>query len=413
MQRPVLLAGAMTVLLSTGLAHAQDPAARGRYLTAAADCAACHTDPDHPDRKFGGGRAIETPFGELIAPNITSDQDTGIGGWSDAQFDAAVRHGVRADGKRLYPGMPFVYYTRMSADDVAAIHAYLRTVTPVRNVVSADHLWFPLSVRAVMYLWDALFFTPGEFTPDASQSAKWNRGAYLVLGPGHCGACHTPKNLFGADSRDRTFYGYAIQGWFSPDLTENADRGLADWTPEDIVDYLRSGHNRLAAASGPMAEEVALSSSQMSGDDLRAIAAYLKTVSGQANRAPPLARTNPDMLAGAAIYTDLCSGCHAANGHGVPALIPDLVGSGSVASRSPLTVLRVLLQGAPTVATGDEPTGPAMPAFGRRLNDAQLAAIATYIRNSWGHSAASVSVGDVKRARAQLQSGSGRSGGQE
>lgn len=403
--RPVVLAaGVLAILPGTcGVAAAQDVVERGRYLAVAADCEACHTDPARPTQRFGGGRVIQTPFGELAAPNITPDRDTGIGNWSDAEFDDAVRHGVRADGKRLYPAMPYVYYTRMSADDVKAIHAYLKSLPPVSNSVKADRLPFPLSIRAVMCVWDALYFTPGEFRPDPSRPAEWNRGAYLVTGPGHCAACHTPKNVLGADRHDMAFDGYAMQGWFSPNLTQSTGQGLADWTGDDIVKYLKSGHNRYAAAAGPMSEEVSFSSSQMSSDDLLAIAQYIKALPGQSQPAQPVARTDPYMVAGAAIYEDLCTGCHAVDGHGVANLIPDLARSGSVASRDPTTLLHVVLEGTPTVATSDEPTAPAMPGFGRRLSDDQIAAVTTYIRNSWGHAVSPISESDVSHERAQLQ----------
>lgn len=403
--RPVLLAASiLAILLGTGsVAAAQDLVERGRYLTVAADCEACHTDPAHPDQRFGGGRVIQTPFGELAAPNITPDPNTGIGDWSDAQFDDAVRRGVRADGKRLYPAMPYVYYTHMTADDVRAIHAYLKTLPSVSNAVKADRLPFPLCIRALMRLWDALYFTPGEFRPDPSRSAAWNRGAYLVTGPGHCAACHTPKNVLGADKHNTAFNGYATQGWFSPSLTPSTREGLADWTVDDIVKYLKSGHNRYAAAAGPMAEEVSFSSSQMSDDDLLAVAQFIKALPGQSQPTQPVARTDPYWVAGAAIYEDLCTACHAGDGRGVANLIPDLARSGSVASRDPTTLLRVVLEGTPTVATSDEPTAPAMPGFGRRLSDDQIAAVTTYIRNSWGHAGSRVGESDVSHERAQLR----------
>jgi len=407
LMRAAFLISAFAITLGARCADAQDLTERGRYLAAAADCEACHTDPAHPDQKFAGGRVLQTPFGELAAPNITPDRDTGIGNWSDAQVDAAVRGGVRADGKRLYPAMPYVYYTRMSADDVHAIRAYLQTIAPVHNAVNTNRLPFPVNIRAVMWIWDALFFTPGDFRPDPSQSAQWNRGAFLAQGPGHCAACHTPKNILGADKRGMAFYGYATQGWFSPDLTENSAQGIAEWSAEDIAGYLKSGHNRYAAASGPMAEEVSYSSSQMTDDDLRAIAEYLKTQPGQSAARAPKSTTDPDMVAGAAIYEDLCTACHATDGHGVPNLIPDIARSGSVASREPTTLLRVVLQGTPTVATSTEPTAPAMPGFGHRLNDVQVAAVTTYIRNSWGHRASAVTESEVRHARTRLQQAAG------
>lgn len=374
---------------------------RGRYLVIAADCAACHTDPDQ-NLPFAGGRAIGTPFGVVVAPNITPDRETGIGAWTDAQFDAALRQGRMPDGKRLYPAMPYVYYTHMSRSDVSAIRAYLNTIEPAHHAVVADQLPFPFNLRAGMRVWDALYFKAGDFQPDPAQSSAWNRGAYLIEGPGHCAACHTPKTWLGGDRKNQTFRGYSLQGWFGPDITDDESRGLADWSLADIVDYLKKGHNRFAAASGPMADEVSDSSSKLNDDDLAAMATYLKAQPGQTATDKPVPVNDPMMVAGAAIYDDLCSACHKGDGTGVSYLIPNLAASTSVASREPTTILRVVLRGAPSVATDDEPTGPAMPGFGRDLNDAEVAAVATYVRNSWGHAASAVSAGDVSSAREAL-----------
>jgi mono/diheme cytochrome c family protein len=389
-------AGMAVTTLAAGADFAQIE--RGRYLTIAADCAACHTDPDQ-NRPFAGGRAIETPFGNVVAANITPDRETGIGSWSDAQFDAAVRQGRMPDGKRLYPAMPFVYFTRMSRSDVSDIRAYLTTIGPVHHTVITDQLPFPFSIRASMRVWDALYFSAGEYQPDPAQSAAWNRGAYLVRGPGHCGACHTPKSALGGDKSSRSFHGYSIQGWFGPDITDDTHRGLANWSLADIVDYLKKGHNRFAAASGPMAEEVADSSSRLSDEDLEAIATYLKGQPAHTRKDKPLAAGDPMMTAGAAIYDDLCSACHKGDGTGVSYLIPNLAASNSVASREPTSIIRVVLRGAPSVATDAEPTGPAMPGFGRDLSDTEVAAVATYVRNSWGHAASAVTEGEVSSAR--------------
>jgi mono/diheme cytochrome c family protein len=355
---------------------------RGRYLVTLADCTACHSDPTRTDSPFGGGHAVPTPFGTLLAPNITPDPQTGIGNWSVQQFDDAVRRGRMPDGRRLYPAMPYPYFARMSGADVRAIYAYLNTVTPVHHAVVSDQLPFPLSIRASMIFWDWLYFRPGEWRPHPGKSAAWNRGSYIVEGPGHCGACHTPKSFLGGDERSHQLQGYSLQGWFAPDLTGDAAHGLADWTADDIVQYLKSGHNRFDAASGPMAEEVKDSSSGMSTSDLAAIATYLKGEESASAHRRPLPANNPVMIAGGAIYRDVCAGCHKIDGSGVPYLIPDLAGSAAVASREPTTVLHVILHGAASVATPEEPTGSQMPSYAWQLDDAQVAAVATYVRNS-------------------------------
>jgi len=372
---------------------------RGRYLVNAADCGSCHTVPGsaHP---FAGGRSIETPFGVLAAPNITPDRETGIGAWTDDEFDAAVRQGRSRDGSRLYPAMPYPYYSRMSRRDVDDMRAYLNTVEPVSNAVDVNRLPFPLNVRAVMTVWDALYFKRGEFQPDNAKSKEWNRGAYLVQGPAHCGACHTPKTLLGGDRVSEALRGYVLQGWTAPDIT-SGQGPLAGWSVDDIATFLQTGHNRFAAASGIMGEVITLSTSKMTDEDARAIAVYLKDVMGTAPTASAPADANVT-TAGAAIYQDLCSACHAADGKGVANLFPDLTQAATVSASDPTTVLRVLLQGAQTVATDREPTGPAMPAFGWQLDDAQVAAVATFIRARFGRQAPPVSEGDVQKMRAAL-----------
>src|SRR5579864_1856380 len=216
---------------------------RGRYLSAAADCGACHTDPELK-QPFAGGRPIETPFGIVAAANITPDRATGIGEWTDQEFDDALRRGLRPDGSRLYPAMPYPYYTKMSAEDVKAIRAFLRTLDPIHHEVKTNRLPFPFDIRASLRIWDALYFKPGEFQPDSTKSAEWNRGAYLVEGPGHCGACHTPKGMLGGDLDQQRFHGYSIQQWFAPDISADPQRGIGKWSKQDIVEYLKGGHNR-------------------------------------------------------------------------------------------------------------------------------------------------------------------------
>jgi mono/diheme cytochrome c family protein len=374
---------------------------KGRYLATAADCVACHTI-QNGGKAFAGGRAIETPFGNITSPNITPDAETGIGSWTDEQFDHAVRNGVRPDGTRLYPAMPFTSYTKMSHADVVAIRAYLNTVEPVRHPVVANTLPFPFNIRTSMRVWDALYFSPGEFKPDPQKPADWNRGAFLAEGPGHCTACHTPKSFLGGDKSGEHLRGSYLQGWFAPDITNDERVGLGQWSSDDIVAYLKTGHNRITAATGPMAEEIEHSTSKLKDEDLAAMAAYLKSLPGSPDSPAPLKADDPVMVAGQAIYRDQCAACHQIDGKGVPRLFPSLAESSGVRSRDATTLIRIVLRGARSVATKQEPTAPGMPSFGRQLNDEQIAAVVSYVRNAWGRPAAAVTPGNVSKMRDAL-----------
>jgi mono/diheme cytochrome c family protein len=374
---------------------------RGRYLSILGDCASCHTVPQK-NQPFAGGRPIETPFGAIVAPNITPDLETGIGAWTDDQFDNAVRHGIGRNGERLYPAMPFNAYTKMSRGDVMAIRAYLNTVTAVYNPVVADTLPFPFNIRTSMRVWDGLYFKDGEYVPDPHKSAEWNRGAFLVDGPAHCGACHTPKTMLGGDKASQYLQGSPLQGWSAPNITNDHRTGLGGWSVEDIAGYLKTGHNRITAATGPMAEAVDLSTSKMTEEDVKAIATYLKSLPGDEKQMTPVASSDADMAAGGAIYRDQCSACHGLDGKGVDRLFPAVASSSMARAGDPSSVIRIVLRGARSVATDKEPTAPGMPSYGAQLTDGQVAAVLTYIRNSWGSGAPAVSAADVARLRIGL-----------
>jgi mono/diheme cytochrome c family protein len=394
------LAGAELCNAADPDGQAYDRIEKGHYLTTVADCFACHTVAN-ASKPFAGGRPIETPFGIITSSNITSDNETGIGAWSDEQFDDAVRKGIRPDGSRLYPAMPFPAYTKMTRDDVLAIRAYLATVEPVHQPVKANTLPFPFNIRLAMRAWDALYFTKGEFLPDSQQSPAWNRGAYLVQGPGHCTSCHTPKSFLGGDKTSDNLRGFNLQGWFAPDITGDVGQGLGQWSEADIISYLKTGHNRITAATGPMAEEVVNSTSQYDDDDVHAIATYLKSLPGQQAAAP--ARAEPSVMnAGEAIYRDQCSACHGLDGQGVAMLFPSLAQSSLAHASDSTSAIRLVLRGGRSVATNAEPTAPGMPSFGWQFNDAQVAAVLTYTRNAWKTSAAPVSADAVRKARDQL-----------
>jgi mono/diheme cytochrome c family protein len=387
-----------------------DQVERGRYLSIVGDCAACHTLPGS-GHALAGGRVLETPFGSLLSPNITPEAVTGIGAWTDDEFVNSMTKGTGRNGAHLFPAMPYTYYTKISRDDALAIRAYLNTLPPVHNEVRPDQLPFPLNVRENMVAWDRLFFRPGEFRPDASKSAEWNRGAYLTEGLGHCGLCHTPKGELGGDERDRAMQGYALQGWFAADLTNDRRRGLGSWSVDDIATYLKSGRNKFASATGLMAETINNSTSKMSDADLHAMATYLKDRPGDPanaaqNRteglAPPPAPPSSVMKVGQQIYADECAGCHKADGKGAPGLFPALAGVPLVQQSDPASLLHVVLRGTMGLATAQAPTAAAMPAFAWVLNDEQVAAVLTYIRNSWGNTAPAVAAGDAGKARSAL-----------
>jgi len=412
----VLLLGAALAAPQAVLPAGIDPqdfnqVERGRYLTIAGDCAACHTLPGS-SHDFAGGRIIETPFGRLIAPNITPDPLTGIGAWTDDEFVNALTKGTGRNGTRLYPAMPYTYYTKVTREDALAIRAYLNTIPAVQNEVKSNQLPFPFDIRMSLEGWHKLFFTPGVFHPDPNKSAEWNRGAYLAQGLEHCAMCHTPKNEFGGDETSKVNQGYNLQGWFAPDITNDPRRGLGGWSVEEIADYLKYGHNKTTNATGLMSETINLSTSKLSDEDVRAIAVYLKDQPGDPfassahnNQAAAAPGTPPDqhiMRVGAQIYADECSGCHTPNGKGVPGLFPSLNGVPSVQQIDPASLLHVVLRGALSVATPKAPTGPQMPAFAWLLTDDQVAAVLTYIRNSWGNSAPAVAASDVQKARSAL-----------
>ncbi|HZQ40597.1 MAG TPA: cytochrome c [Rhizomicrobium sp.] len=388
---------ALALLTLAGTAQAQMSA--GRYQAILGDCEGCHTAPG--GKPFAGGLALETPFGAMGVPNITQDKATGIGSWSESDFRRAMREGVTPDGDRLYPAMPYPNYARMSDTDISSLWAYLKTVAPVHNAVEVNRLRFPFNIRILIAGWDWLYLDHKGFVPTAGKSAEWNRGAYLVTGPGHCGVCHTAKSRLGAD-RAASLGGGSLQGWFAPEITGAAPRGLGGWSANDVVTYLKTGWNAHATASGPMAEVVERSTSQMNDSDLRAIAVYLKDQPPADQPAAPAA-DDASMKAGAVLYRDNCVGCHGWDGKGETLIFPPLAGNAVLVQPSAESLIRVVLAGAQAVATRAAPTEPAMPSFAWKLNDRQLADLLTYVRNSWGNRASPVSGEDVAKMRASLR----------
>jgi mono/diheme cytochrome c family protein len=410
MRNRIALTGTLSALAALATAgaaagpgiNAQDfpQVERGRYLAIVGDCAGCHTLPGS-GHDFAGGRPIETPFGRLLAPNITPDAETGIGAWSDDEFVNSLTKGTGRNGTHLYPAMPYTYMTKVTREDALALRAYFNTVPAVKNAVQPNQLPFPFNVRASLVEWDALFFRPGEFKPVAGKGEEWNRGAYLAEGLAHCGMCHTPKNELGGDKTREKLQGYALQGWFAPNITNDKRRGLGAWSADDIAEYLKTGHNRISASTGLMSETIGLSTSHMTDADLHAIAVYLKDQPGKGEDAekdkkPPDAGV---MKRGGRIYADECSGCHAPDGKGAAGLFPSLAGSAAVQQADATSLKRIVLRGARSSGTDKAPTAPAMPSFGWLLSDDEVAAVLTYVRNSWGNAAPPITADDVKNSR--------------
>ncbi|GAA4163676.1 c-type cytochrome [Shinella granuli] len=398
-----LVAGS-ALLGAVEAARANDFAAveRGRYLTQAGNCQGCHTPAG--EEPFAGSRPLETPFGVIYTPNITFDTETGLGRWTKDDFWRAMHEGKAKDGSQLYPAFPYPHFTKMPREDVDAIYAYLATLEPVRKKRPENELPFPLNWRFTVKGWNMTFFEPGVFRPDPEKSQAWNRGAYLVEGPGHCSGCHTEKNLLGADKKGRHLAGGRLENWSAPDIRAGRHGGLEKWSEEEIVEFLRTGRNAHSAAFSIMSEVISYSTQHMAEADLKAIATYLKDLTGE-ERAAPRKPADAVMTAGAAIYLDNCTACHVSDGSGVPRFFPPLAGSGKVNNPDPTTVIRVLLEGARAVPTKTHPSPLTMPAFGWKLDDDEIAAVATYVRSSWGNSGGAVEADEVRKLRGLLAEG--------
>ncbi|MFT4272544.1 MAG: c-type cytochrome [Pantoea sp.] len=375
----------------------QDQIKRGEYVARLSDCTACHTKEG--GQPFAGGYQLNTPFGVILSSNITADKQTGIGGWTQEQFDRAVRHGVGSHGY-LYAAMPYNAYAKLTDQDLTDLWAYIRTIPAVNNKVVENQLPFPFNQRWTLAGWNLLFFHDQVFQPSEQHSAEINRGAYLVDGPGHCASCHTAKNLLGGDSA-AYLQGGALQGWNAPDLTPNPHTGLGNWSTEDIVSYLRSGANRETASSGPMTEAIENSTQYMNDADLHAIASYLQSLPASDSAKPaPVASSDNAMVVGKKVFESQCGACHVSDGSGIRQMIPRLAGNAQVNSADPSSLLNVVLNGSQGPFTHANPTAAGMPAFDWKLSDSNIADVMTYIRNSWGNAAPPVATEDVSKARA-------------
>ncbi len=391
--RKLFLAAALAAVSSAASAAGVDA---GRYQSVLGDCEGCH------GKNLAGGVELMTPFGKLVAPNITPDKQTGIGNYSGEDFRLAMKAGIGPGGKRLYPAMPYPAYAKMSDADVASLWAYLQTVKPVRRAVDVNQLRFPFNLRFMMRGWNMLFFRPALYAHNAGKGAAWNRGAYIANGPAHCGTCHTAKTMMGSD-KGMALSGASLQGWFAPDLTGDRNAGLGGWSAAQVVEYLKTGRNTHSIASGPMSEVVEHSTAQMNDADLRAVAVYLKDLPASDGNGGGASGVEAQMKSGAGVFRMNCAACHSFNGRGDNVLFPPLAGNALVRQSSAETLARVVLAGSKAVATPAAPTGPGMPSFAWKLNDAQVANVLTYIRNNWGNRAPAVSADTVAKIRKSLQ----------
>jgi mono/diheme cytochrome c family protein len=387
--------------------------ARGEYLTKAADCIACHTVPDS-GRPFAGGVAFKLPIGTIYSTNITADPTDGIGGYGDEEFVRAVREGVRRDGQHLYPAFPYTSYTALSRDDVLAIKAYLMSLPAIAQPDRPNDLGFPFNQRWAMSFWNAAFFKSGRFVADASKPAQWNSGAYLATALGHCGECHTPRNLGFGLEHGRELSGQELQGWRAYNITSHPTYGIGGWSDADILAYLATGHAPgHDSAAGPMGEAVAHSLQFLSPQDAGALVAYLRTIPAQDGKQPvevspqtaALASSTPllpgaDELAadtqGLKLFEGACAGCHQWNGPGRETSYASLSGTRGVNDAAAVNVTEVILQGA-RYRVGDKEVY--MPAFADAYSDTEISALANYVVAHFGGKQGTVTPAEVAKRR--------------
>lgn len=391
-----------------------DPAliARGEYLSRAADCAACHTAPG--GRPFAGGLGMQTPMGTLYSTNITPDPATGIGAYDYADFERAVRRGIRHDGQPLYPAMPYASYVIARDDEIRALYAYfMGAVAPVQQDNADSTIPWPANMRWPLAWWQLLFARPRSFVADPSLDAGQQRGAELVEGLAHCGACHTPRGLafqetaMADDGGRRFLSGSVLEGWYAKNLRNEAT-GLASWSQDEIVQFLRTGRTDRSAAFGGMADVVEHSTQYLTDADLLAMARYLKQLPPRVGRSTqwvPAADTTTAALrsgdyraAGSLAYAEHCQACHRADGRGMPRIYPALAGNSIVFADDASSLVQVTLVGGRTPHTPHDTMAFSMPGF-EHLPNAQLAQILTFIRSSWGNRASAVGEADVARMR--------------
>ena len=377
-----------------------DLLARGAYLARAGNCAACHTT--RGGTPYAGGRGIDTPFGMVNSSNLTPDVRTGIGSWSAAEFWRALHNGRSKDGRLLYPAFPYPSYTTVTRTDSDALYAYLHSLPATAQPAPPHALRWPFNQQAALAVWRALYFSPSSFKPEPAQSAEWNRGAYLVRGLGHCGACHTARNALGATSTRLDLAGglIPVQNWYAPSLTATQEASVHDWPLEDAVRLLQTGVAPQGTVLGPMAEVVQQSTQYLSPPDLTAMATYLKALPQTPPEPARAASTTPRTAErGAKLYDQHCAQCHGMQGQGVAGAYPPLAGNRAVTMASTANLVQVVRNGGFAPATAGNPRPFGMPPFVLVLGDEDIAVLLTHIRASWGNQAPAVTELEVGRLR--------------
>jgi mono/diheme cytochrome c family protein len=382
---------------------------RGQYLTRAADCIACHTTEG--GQPFAGGRAFVLPFGTLYSTNITPDKKTGIGDYTDADWLRAIHRGIARDGTRLYPAMPYASYTYMTDEDALAIKAYLFSLPPVESPRPTNTLSFPFNQRWLMSFWSTMFNSDKRFEPNHERSAEWNRGAYLVEAMAHCGECHTPRTVaFSLDNRHK-FAGAKQAGWVAYNISRDKLTGIGDWKPEEIAQYVGSGHAAgRGTADGPMGEAVEYSLRYLTPADASAVAAYVATVPAVTGENQPSVKKKPaptDHSVGVAaavdprgkeVYEGACASCHDWSGLSPIVGYADLVGARAVNDPTATNLVQIVLAGSSRQSVHGSLY---MPDFGSAYSDTEVAAVANYVTARFGSIPSGVTAANVADLRKQ------------
>jgi mono/diheme cytochrome c family protein len=387
------------------------PGGHGEYLARAGDCVACHSVPG--GKAFAGGLKMGSPLGAIYSTNITPDPETGVGTYSLEDFDRAVRRGIAKDGHRLYPAMPYPSYAKLTDADVAALYDFfMKQVSPVHQANLQNEIPLLLSFRWPLAIWSLVFTTSGSYVAKSDRDAEWNRGAYLVQGLGHCGACHTPRGLAWQekaldDSSSSYLSGALLDAWYAPDLRGDVRTGLGTWSKDDLADFLKHGHNRDGAAFGSMIDVVNNSTPYLSDSDINAIAVYLKSLPATFAQQPvayddattAALRSGHASQPGATIYTGTCANCHGFDAKGFGPYMPALAGNPIVLDNDPSSLVNLVLNGSTPLVVKGTPDPYRMPQFRLQYSDQEIADVVTFIRNGWGNQAQAVTAAEVAKLR--------------